>query len=141
MTELGERFIYRGRPQTLRTLLRMVTALWATHGDLVVTARPASESGSEGRTGAQNRYLHAAIGQIAKHAGSDPETTKMWLKKEAYGEKCFLYNGEPVYRLVKTSKLSKKQMVHFIEFCLHHAAENGYPVLMPPEYEHWKKEV
>lgn len=138
---LGERFVFDGQRYKLRRLWRMLYSLHEKHGRLVLTIAPLASSGKGGRTDAQNRYLHAAIGQIARHAGADPEVTKDWLKKEAFGERCFLYNGHPVYRLCSTSKMNKQQMAQFIEFCLHHAAENGYPVMMPDGYEDWAKEA
>lgn len=138
MITLGERFIYRGKPMTLRALFRMLNRLWGEHGTLLVTI--SKDIGK--RSNQQNSYMWLIIDQIGPQLGStDKERTKNFLTSQCFGERHENINGIDMPKYVKTKELTSKQMSYFLDWCIAYATDQGIEILIPPEYAAWSTEA
>lgn len=88
----------------------------------------------EVRTAQQNKYLHLAIGLIAKETGDSIEVEKIRMKHELGMYEIVEIEGKQLFNWKSTAKLSKQDFSVFTNHILQRADFLGIKVLTPEEY-------
>lgn len=91
---------------------------------------------TKSRTGRQNRYMHAIIGQVARHVGMDPEAMKEALVMRFLGAaEERIVGGIVITERVSTAKLDTSRCARFCDDIRSWAAQ--FLGLLLPTPEEW----
>ncbi len=90
----------------------------------------------DNRTSQQNKYLHAILGEIAKHTGHTMNEMKQLMKYElGYYDQANSNFGDAIILYHSTADMTKGQLADFIDKIVIFASENlGMVILSPEEY-------
>jgi len=112
----------------------------------LVTVSPLHEAR---RTDAQNRFMWPMMQQIADGMNAvqqqadaliTKEHVKVYLVRKYFGVDRREIDGEPVVIEKSTAKMSRSEMIYLIDSAMAWAADRGFAVMVPKEYQEWARE-